>query len=76
MSAQPLTLRYLANILSRQKRLNAQKRKRDKERKELEALNRRHFANVRIVQRNLVYVTGLGSRFAKEEVDHMLFLCA
>ncbi|KAG9125831.1 transcriptional repressor general negative regulator of transcription subunit 4 [Ceratobasidium sp. 392] len=45
-----------------QKRLNAQKRKRDKERKELEALNRRHFANVRIVQRNLVYVTGLGSR--------------
>ncbi|KAH7341006.1 hypothetical protein B0J17DRAFT_653680 [Rhizoctonia solani] len=51
-----------------QKRLNAQKRKRDKERKELEALNRRHFANVRIVQRNLVYVTGLGSRFAKEEL--------
>ncbi|KDN42126.1 hypothetical protein RSAG8_06984, partial [Rhizoctonia solani AG-8 WAC10335] len=51
-----------------QKRLNAQKRKRDKERKELEALNRRHLANVRIVQRNLVYVTGLGSRFAKEEL--------
>ncbi|KAJ1309639.1 hypothetical protein OPQ81_006406 [Rhizoctonia solani] len=51
-----------------QKRLNAQKRKRDKERKELEALNRRHLANVRIVQRNLVYVTGLGSRFAREEL--------
>ncbi|QRV86622.1 CCR4-Not complex component, Not1 [Ceratobasidium sp. AG-Ba] len=51
-----------------QKRLNAQKRKREKERKELEALNRRHLANIRIVQRNLVYVTGLGSRFAKEEL--------
>jgi CCR4-NOT transcription complex subunit 4 len=54
--------------------LNAQKRKRDKERKELEALNRRHLANVRIVQRNLVYVTGLGSRFAKEEVSPSVHL--
>ena len=52
-----------------QKRLNQQKRTRDRQRKELENLKRSHFANVRIVQRNLVYVTGLGSRFAKEEVS-------
>ncbi|KAF8333953.1 uncharacterized protein EI90DRAFT_3121331 [Cantharellus anzutake] len=51
-----------------QKRLNQQKRIRERQKKELENLKRSHFANVRIVQRNLVYVTGLGPRFAKEEL--------
>lgn len=52
-----------------QKRLNQQKRQRERERKELEQLKRSHLVNVRVVQRNLVYVTGMGSRFAKEEVS-------
>ena len=45
-----------------------QKKQRDREKKELETLGRRHLANVRVVQRNVVYVVGIGPRFAKEEV--------
>ncbi|KAH0830320.1 hypothetical protein J3R83DRAFT_1690 [Lanmaoa asiatica] len=50
------------------KRLTQQKKQRERERKELEALGRRHLANVRVVQRNVVYVVGIGPRFAKEEL--------
>ncbi|KNZ74775.1 Putative general negative regulator of transcription C16C9.04c [Termitomyces sp. J132] len=50
------------------KRLTQQKKQRERERKELENLNRRHLANVRVVQRNVVYVVGIGPRFAKEEL--------
>ena len=44
-----------------------QKKQRERERKELDTLGRRHLANVRVVQRNVVYAVGIGSR-AKEEV--------
>ncbi|KAF8654128.1 hypothetical protein AX16_003659 [Volvariella volvacea WC 439] len=50
------------------KRLTQQKKQRERERKEVEALGRRHFMNVRVVQRNVVYVVGIGPRFAKEEL--------
>ncbi|THH27062.1 hypothetical protein EUX98_g7127 [Antrodiella citrinella] len=50
------------------KRLTQQKKQRERERKELDALHRRHLANVRVVQRNVVYVLGMGPRFAKEEL--------
>ncbi|PPQ77531.1 hypothetical protein CVT25_011328 [Psilocybe cyanescens] len=50
------------------KRLTQQKKQRDRERKDLETLGRRHLANVRVVQRNVVYVVGIGPRFAKEEL--------
>jgi len=50
------------------KRLTQQKKQRERERKELDALGRRQLANVRVVQRNVVYVVGIGPRFAKEEV--------
>lgn len=50
------------------KRLTQQKKQRERERKELEALGRRHLPNVRVVQRSVVYVVGIGPRFAKEEV--------
>jgi hypothetical protein len=53
------------------KRLTQQKKQRERERKELDALGRRHLANVRVVQRNVVYVVGIGPRFAKEEVSIM-----
>ncbi|KAF7791288.1 hypothetical protein EIP86_002302 [Pleurotus ostreatoroseus] len=49
------------------KRLTQQKKQRERERKELDALGRRQLANVRVVQRNVVYVVGIGPRFAKEE---------
>jgi CCR4-NOT transcription complex subunit 4 len=51
-----------------QRRLAQQKKHRERERKDLDALGRRHLANVRVVQRNVVYVVGIGPRFAKEEV--------
>lgn len=44
-----------------------QKKQRERERKELDGLGRRHLANVRVVQRHVVYVVGIGPRFAKEE---------
>ncbi|KIL69635.1 hypothetical protein M378DRAFT_68976 [Amanita muscaria Koide BX008] len=50
------------------KRLMQQKKQRERERKELDALGRRHLANVRVVQRNVVYVIGIGPRFAREEL--------
>ncbi|KAI6110132.1 hypothetical protein F5141DRAFT_1064176 [Pisolithus sp. B1] len=50
------------------KRLTQQKKQRERERKELDALGRRHFVNLRVVQRNVVYVVGIGPRFAKEEL--------
>lgn len=51
------------------KRLTQQKKQREREKKELDALGRRQLANVRVVQRNIVYVVGIGPRFAKEEVS-------
>jgi CCR4-NOT transcription complex subunit 4 len=58
-----------------QRRLAQQKKQRERERKDLDALGRRNLANVRVVQRNVVYVVGIGPRFAKEEVlCHLLSL--
>ncbi|KAG6850600.1 hypothetical protein H0H93_011268 [Arthromyces matolae] len=62
---------YFANLalsLYSHKRLTQQKKQRERERKELENLGRRHLANVRVVQRNVAYVVGIGPRFAKEEL--------
>jgi CCR4-NOT transcription complex subunit 4 len=50
------------------RRINQQKKTKEKERKELEALGRKALANMRVVQRNVVYITGVGPRFAREEV--------
>jgi hypothetical protein len=63
----PSALSYQFLIYS-QRRLAQQKKQRERERKDLDALGRRHLANVRVVQRNVVYVVGIGPRFAKEEV--------
>ena len=52
-----------------------QKKQRERERKDLDTLGRRHLVNVRVVQRNVVYVVGLGSRFAKEEVASLVSKC-
>lgn len=50
------------------KRMTQQKKQKERERKELEGLGRRQLANVRVVQRNVVYVVGIAARFAKEEL--------
>jgi CCR4-NOT transcription complex subunit 4 len=50
------------------KRLTQQKKQRERERKDLDTLGRRHLANVRVVQRNVAYIVNMNPRFAKEEV--------
>jgi hypothetical protein len=39
----------------------------------MEAVNRRHLANMRVVQKNLVYVIGLHPKYAVEEVGLLLY---
>ncbi|EPQ28574.1 uncharacterized protein PFL1_03878 [Pseudozyma flocculosa PF-1] len=50
------------------KKLTQAKKQKEREKKELEAMNRKHLANMRVVQKNLVYVVGLSSKLAKEEL--------
>ncbi|KAG4300919.1 hypothetical protein PCK1_002996 [Pneumocystis canis] len=45
-----------------------QRKQKERERKELEAINRKHLANMRVVQKNLVYVIGLSPKAANEEL--------
>lgn len=53
-------------------RLKAEKRHKDQQRKQKITENRKHLANVRVVQRNLVFVVGLPIRLADAEVCMML----
>ena len=43
------------------------KKNREREKREMEATNRKHLSNMRVVQKNLVYVVGLSPKFAREE---------
>ncbi|KAG4304275.1 hypothetical protein PORY_002250 [Pneumocystis oryctolagi] len=45
-----------------------QRKQKERERKELETINRKHLANMRVVQKNLVYVIGLSPKTANEEL--------
>ncbi|BES99826.1 RNA recognition motif. (a.k.a. RRM, RBD, or RNP domain) [Nesidiocoris tenuis] len=49
-------------------RLKAEKRQKDQQRKQKTAENRKHLANVRVVQKNLVFVVGLPIRLADPEI--------
>ena len=49
-------------------RFKNEKRQKEREKKEMEANNRRHLANMRVVQKNLCYVIGLGGRASNEEL--------
>lgn len=53
-------------------RLKAEKRHKDQQRKQKITENRKHLANVRVVQRNLVFVVGLPMRLADAEVGSTL----
>lgn len=44
----------------------------EKERKEVEAANRKHLANIRVVQKNLVYVNGLSPKIANDDLMSIL----
>jgi hypothetical protein len=49
-------------------RIKLAKKKKDRERKELDLAARKQLANVRVIQKNLVYVLGLPNRLASEDV--------
>jgi hypothetical protein len=48
--------------------MQKEKKQKDRERREMENANRRHLANMRVMQKNLVYVVGLPPKLAHEEV--------
>lgn len=48
----------------------SQKRQRDQQRKQKITENRKHLANVRVVQKNLVFVVGLPPRLADADVSN------
>lgn len=49
--------------------LKTEKRQRDQQRKQKITENRKHLANVRVMQKNLVFVVGLPPRLADPEVN-------
>lgn len=55
-------------FITRLTRIKNEKKQKEREKKELEAMNRKHLANMRVVQKNLVYVIGLSPKIANEEV--------
>ena len=49
-------------------RLQKEKKQKDKIKKQLEANNRKNLSNMRVIQRNLVYITNIPPSLTKEEV--------
>ncbi|CAO3623119.1 unnamed protein product [Cunninghamella blakesleeana] len=49
-------------------RIKREKKEKERQQKDMEAVNRRHLANMRVVQKNLVYVIGLHPKYATEEI--------
>jgi len=45
-----------------------EKKAKEREKKEMEAMNRKHLSNMRVVQKSLVYVIGLPTKLANDEV--------
>ncbi|KAI8095106.1 regulator of Vps4 activity in the MVB pathway-domain-containing protein [Gilbertella persicaria] len=48
-------------------RIKREKKEKERQQKEMEMANRRHLANMRVVQKNLVYIIGLHPKLATEE---------
>lgn len=59
--------RFKADI-ALQARKKAAARQKEVERKQVETLNRKHLAGLRVVQKNLVYVVGLNPRIREEDL--------
>ncbi|KAG2186125.1 hypothetical protein INT43_002563, partial [Umbelopsis isabellina] len=49
-------------------RIKREKKEKDKEQKDMELANRKHLANMRVIQNNLAYVIGLHPKYAIEEI--------
>ncbi|GAO51503.1 hypothetical protein G7K_5602-t1 [Saitoella complicata NRRL Y-17804] len=64
----PMTAEEYKTDQNRLRRVQNEKKLKEKERREMEAASRKHLANMRVVQKNLVYVTGLSPKIANEEL--------
>ncbi|KAK6462167.1 transcriptional repressor general negative regulator of transcription subunit 4 [Scheffersomyces coipomensis] len=62
---------YRLQQLKREKR-DREKKQREKEKKETEMANKKHLAGLRVVQKNLVYVTGLNPPCPPEDLHAVL----
>lgn len=62
---------YKTQQLKKEKR-EREKKQREKERKELEIASKKHLAGLRVVQKNLVYVTGLNPPCPPEDLHVVL----
>ncbi|KAI9483877.1 MAG: hypothetical protein EXX96DRAFT_477108 [Benjaminiella poitrasii] len=49
-------------------RIRKEKKEKERQQKDMESANRRHLSNMRVVQKNLVYIIGLHPRLAIEEI--------
>ncbi|KAI9807567.1 MAG: hypothetical protein M1825_005507 [Sarcosagium campestre] len=58
--------------VQKQARKKADQRQREVQKREVESLNRKHLSGLRVVQKNLVYVTGLTPRIREEDLLHTL----
>jgi RNA recognition motif-containing protein len=54
--------------INRIQRIRREKKEKERQQKDMEAANRRHLANMRVVQKNLVYIIGLHPKLATEEI--------
>lgn len=64
---------YKTQQLKKEKR-EREKKQREKEKKELEIASKKHLAGLRVVQKNLVYVTGLNPPCPPEDLHSVLRL--
>ncbi|KAK6204936.1 transcriptional repressor general negative regulator of transcription subunit 4 [Scheffersomyces amazonensis] len=62
---------YKIQQMKREKR-DREKKQREKEKKETEMANKKHLAGLRVVQKNLVYVTGLNPPCPPEDLHSVL----
>lgn len=60
-------IQLILNI--RIQRIRREKKEKERQQKDMETANRRHLANMRVVQKNLVYIIGLHPKLATEEVS-------
>lgn len=64
-------LQTILYVLNRLAMIKNEKKAKEREKKEIEAMNRKHLANMRVVQKSLVYVIGLPTKLANDEVCHI-----
>lgn len=68
MQYTPISADELKAEENKKRRAASEKRKMEAQKRELDALNKKHLAGMRVIQRNLVYVTGLNPTVEEERL--------